>query len=124
MRYVADTNIVSEHAKPSPNQNVVRMVSIHQHEIAISTLTISEILVGLNRLPQSRRKERIDANLQWWLSFADEFVRLSAVGATPSYMDAQIAAVAATNNLTLVTRNVKDFDSFNRLRVENWFEEA
>jgi tRNA(fMet)-specific endonuclease VapC len=35
--------------------------------------------------------------------------------------DGQIAAIAATNDVTLVTRNAGDFDDFTNLRVENWF---
>ena len=53
---------------------------------------------------------------------AQERARLVALGRTPAYVDGQIAAVAATNNLTLVTRNARHFTDFNNLRVENWFD--
>jgi tRNA(fMet)-specific endonuclease VapC len=46
---------------------------------------------------------------------------LTAQGRTPSYVDGQIAAIAKTNDLTLVTRNTSDFVHFADLRVENWF---
>jgi predicted nucleic acid-binding protein len=36
--------------------------------------------------------------------------------------DGQVAAIAATSGLVLVTRNVEDFRWFTGLQVENWFE--
>jgi len=50
-----------------------------------------------------------------------EQVRLSNKGLTPAFIDSQIAAIAATNRLIMVTRNVEDFQHFSGLDVENWF---
>ncbi|MCA9930516.1 MAG: hypothetical protein KC419_18660 [Anaerolineales bacterium] len=61
-----------------------------------------------------------DASAAAW--FAKERTRLSRMGQPPSYADGQIAAIAAANNLILVTRNVSDFAEFDRLIVENWFD--
>jgi tRNA(fMet)-specific endonuclease VapC len=47
--------------------------------------------------------------------------RLQLQGKTPPFVDTQIAAVAKTNNLILVTRNVDDFENFTDLKIENWF---
>ena len=44
-------------------------------------------------------------------------------GLTPAFADGQIAAIASTNNLILVTRNTSDFINFSDLLMENWFEE-
>jgi tRNA(fMet)-specific endonuclease VapC len=49
-------------------------------------------------------------------------VSTSQAGQTPAYCDGQIAAIAAVNNLTLVTRNINDFQHFQDLKLENWFE--
>ena len=43
-------------------------------------------------------------------------------GLTPAFADGQIAAIASTNQLILVTRNTKDFINFGDLTIENWFE--
>lgn len=51
---------------------------------------------------------------------AAERARLEALGRTPPFADGQIAAVAATCGLTLVTLNAKDFEQFNGLTVEAW----
>jgi len=55
-----------------------------------------------------------------WLAI--ERARLIKIGLPPSYADGQIAAIAHTNNLILVTRNVPDFIHFDGLRIENWFK--
>jgi tRNA(fMet)-specific endonuclease VapC len=47
---------------------------------------------------------------------------LSEIGLTPAFADGQIAAVASTNQLILVTRNLKDFINFRDLTIENWFD--
>ena len=50
-----------------------------------------------------------------------ERARLLKAGVVPAYRDAQIAAVAATRRLVVVTRNIADFRAFRGLRVQNWF---
>ena len=47
--------------------------------------------------------------------------RLAAAGKTPPFADGMIAAVAFVNDLTLVTRNVRDFQFFEGVRLETWF---
>jgi len=54
-----------------------------------------------------------------WL--AKERYHLVSVGSTPCKEDSEIAAVAKTNNLKLVTRNTIDFELFEDLIIENWF---
>jgi tRNA(fMet)-specific endonuclease VapC len=53
---------------------------------------------------------------------AEQRARLRQIGKSPSYPDSQIAAIAAANNLVLVTRNIDDFADFEGLRTQNWFE--
>ena len=55
---------------------------------------------------------------------AHERVRLSAIGKCPSFADGQIAAVSATNNLSLVTNTINDFEMFQGLNLENWHEQS
>jgi tRNA(fMet)-specific endonuclease VapC len=47
-------------------------------------------------------------------------VRLEKVGRQTSAIDGQIAAVAATNGIPVVTANVVDFEIFKGLAVQNW----
>jgi tRNA(fMet)-specific endonuclease VapC len=47
---------------------------------------------------------------------------LSNIGKTLAFADGQIASIAASNGLILVTNNVADFQYFENLKIENWFE--
>jgi len=53
---------------------------------------------------------------------AAERARLEGLGLTAPFVDGQIAATAHVHGLVLVTRNARDFDSFEGLQVENWFD--
>lgn len=94
-------------------------------------------MLGVRSLPASRRRKDLEAYRRHLLDagleilpfdrdaadwMAGERSRLLKRGSTPAYRDAQIAAVAATRELTLVTRNVGDFRGFGGIRIENWFE--
>ena len=136
--YLLDTNIISEPAKPNPNSAVLKKIQKHQNEIAISSITWHELLFGYQRLPESKKKERIGGYLNEAIQrkiaileyggdsaeiHANERARLVADGLTPSFADGQIAAIAQSTNLILVTRNTQDFKNFSEITVENWFEE-
>jgi tRNA(fMet)-specific endonuclease VapC len=54
--------------------------------------------------------------------FAIHRALLKKHGKMAAYADGEIAAIAAVNNLTLVTRNTDDFYSYNNLVLDNWFE--
>ena len=51
---------------------------------------------------------------------AHERARLQQSGAPRPFVDGQIASIAATRGLVLVTRNVRDFTGFRELEVHNW----
>ena len=135
--YLVDTNIVSEILRPHPNPQVQHFWGAYQGHMGISATTWHELIFGLHRMPESRRKRAIQSFLFDMVKdvmpifpydemaavwFARERVRLTNIGQTPSYADGQIAAVSATNNLTLVTNNERDFANFSGLVIENWFD--
>lgn len=132
--YLADANILSERHRPRPNPGVVAAMQRHEHEIAMGAPVWHEMLFGARRLPPSRRRARLEQYLEGvrrnfpilpydtsaaeW--HAAERARLTALGRTPPFVDGQIASIAYTNDLTLVTANVADFAQFRGLRVEDW----
>jgi tRNA(fMet)-specific endonuclease VapC len=138
IRYLLDTNVVSEPVKSSPNASVLKRLEQLGTELAISSVTWHELLFGVGRMPDGRKRDYLTAYLntivvpampilpydktaaQW---HASERVRLEKMGTTGSFADGQVAAIAATNELVLVTRNVKDFVAFQGIEVENWFFE-
>jgi tRNA(fMet)-specific endonuclease VapC len=58
--------------------------------------------------------------LEQW--HARERARLSKIGKTLAFADGQIASIAAANDLILVTNNVADFQYFDNLKIDNWFD--
>lgn len=137
VRYLLDSNVVSEPARPSPNLGVLRKLREHRGEIGIASIVWHELLYGWERMPASRRKGDIEMYLfqvvkpampiipydpaaaEW---HATERARLEAIGRTPAFADSQIAATAKANNLILVTANLTHFELFEGLRIEDWRE--
>ncbi len=135
MRYLLDTNTVSEPLRPNPAGSVVRRLREHDGEAAIPAPVWHELRFGCARLPPSRRREAIERYIETVVlaSFpvldydkeaadwhALERVRLGADGRTPPFVDGQIAAIAYVNDLTLITSNIRDFEGFRELRVQSW----
>jgi len=134
--YLLDTNIISEPSKQIPNENVLHKLKQHNGRYAISAITWHELNYGVDRMPASKRKSRLQQYLHVlevsqltilaydkiaarWL--ATERNRLVSTGNTPAKEDSEIAAIAVTNKLILVTRNTTDFEPINELVIENWF---
>lgn len=138
VKYLLDTNILSEPVIARPNPFVLEKIKANGASLAISSVTWQEVLYGMFLLPSGKRRRQIEDYLfhrilpalpilgfeeraaQWQ---AEQRARLRQAGRSPSYPDSQIAAIAAVNDLVLVTRNVEDFVDFQELKTENWFEE-
>ena len=95
---------------------------------------IHELSYGIQRLADGRRKERFRSYLQNLLSsglpvlaydsaaalwHGEQRARLEARGLRPAFADGQIAAIAATQGLVLVTRNISDYVAFDGLQLLN-----
>ncbi|MBL7624422.1 MULTISPECIES: type II toxin-antitoxin system VapC family toxin [unclassified Frankia] len=122
-----DTNIISETRKSRPDTGVVAWIgSVEADRLHLSALTIGEIELGIAKL-RRRRDDRQAAYYADWLAaiaegFAGRIVPVSVEiarrwGQTGevdpvSTVDALLGATAQTYGWTLVTRNVKDFVSF------------
>lgn len=135
LKYLLDTNVVSEPLRPKPQHGVIRRLTRYEDEIAISSVVWHELQFGAARLPPSRRRDVIvqyldevilptipildydRAAAEW---HAKERARLVSRGETPSFADGQIAAIAHVNDLTLVTFNDADFRRFHELRIVSW----
>jgi hypothetical protein len=123
-RYLLDTNVLSETWKPRANQGVISFLeSAEPTSVFISVLTVGELRKGII----SRRLRDPDPNaatrLAAWvdgieLSFADRILGIDAAtaklwgewtGERPRpVVDTLLAATAVLNDLTLVTRNLRD----------------
>jgi tRNA(fMet)-specific endonuclease VapC len=135
-RYLLDTNILSEPVKPDPSPAVMEQLQRHRNESVTAAPVWFELIHGVQQMPVSHRRDRLAQYLQE-LAYSDlqvlgydqsaahwhalEHVRLRAAGQTRPFVDGQIAAIAAVHDLVLVSRNIKDFQIFAGLIVENWF---
>ena len=135
MTYLLDTNILSELVRPQPNEAVQTKVKAFERECAVATLVWHELLYGFHRMAEGKKKRTLEhylfenVDLLPKMTYDDkaarwqarERARLERLGQPTSFVDGQIAAIAATNGLSLVTRNVRDFEHFEGLEVQNWF---
>ena len=137
LKYLLDTNILSEPARQNPNSLVMDRFQMYDGQYATSSIAWHELLYGVAVLPNSKKKTHLKTYLkilqdngliiipydnvaaEW---FAKQRAALKAQGKTSAYVDGEIAAVATTNKLTLVTRNIDDFQYFENLTLDNWFE--
>jgi predicted nucleic acid-binding protein len=130
VNYLLDTCLLSELRKPQPDAGVVAWISdIDEARLFVSVLSLGEIQKGVARLENGRRKnafqhwlERdllvrfdgrilyldLDMALEWGLVNAANESR----GKPAPVIDALLAVTAIVRNLTLVTRNDKDFSGF------------
>lgn len=124
--YLLDTNIVSELRKVRPHGAVVAWLqAVADEDIHLSAVTLGEIQAGieLTREQDARKAAEIEA---WADQVAATYNILPMDAATfrvwaklmhrqsdTVYEDAMIAASAIVQHLTVVTRNVRDFERFN-----------
>lgn len=135
-KYLLDTNVLSEPVRKSPSARVIKKIQRHQDRLASASVVWHELAYGCQRLPVDSRQravlERYLAELEMsalpFLPYgveaarwhAQERARLEREGLKPPFVDGQIAAISVVHDLTLVTNNVRNFNHFDKLRVENW----
>lgn len=138
MNLLLDTNVLSEVQRPAPSTKVLAWLdTIDEDRAFISVASIAELRRGIALLEDGRRR----AALAVWLAhdlparfaerilpidhavaerWGDLIARSRRSGVALSVMDGFFAATALANNLTLVTRNVKDFAAFGVTLLNPW----
>jgi predicted nucleic acid-binding protein len=127
VKFLLDTMVLSEAAKPAPNAGVrVWLEAQPADDLAVSVLTFGEIQRGIARMPDSKRRRALE---KWFatelvaqfeqrllavdLEVAQAWGRFTAeadrVGRPLPTIDGLLLATAQVHSLTLVTRNVGDF---------------
>lgn len=149
MQYLLDTNVVSEPVRPDPSEAVVARLERHDGKVALPSVVWHELIYGAARMDEGRRQLYLTHYLtdvvqpsMPTLPYDEAAARwhgkvraaLEDAGRPTPFADGQIAAIAATRDLTLVTRNISDFKPFtdfseaasqgpeDSLHLENWFE--
>ena len=131
MTYMLDTNICIYAIKNKPEQVLEKLKQNLSNGVCISAITLAELQHGVEK---SMNPEKNSMALLQFLSILDilPFDDLAAVeygkicaylqkrGTPIGTMDILIAAHAKTENLIIVTNNVREFERVPDLKIENW----
>jgi predicted nucleic acid-binding protein len=132
---VVDTNIVSEMMREEPDRNVLAWTDT-VGRLHTTAVTLAEIEYGIARLPEGRRKDRLaDTAARVFTDFGDVILAFDAraarqyagivvgrerAGRPIADADAQIAAICASREATLATRNTGDFEATGISLINPW----
>lgn len=135
---VLDTNVLSELTRRSPDAGVLTWLdSLPADEVAMTAITAAELLYGVARLPQGRRKTELTEAVHAMINTdfhgrvepfdapaADQYAVVvtsrERLGRPIPVADAQIAAICRARHATLATRNVKDFEDTGVDLMDPW----
>lgn len=123
---VVDTSVVSELMKPAPSAAVADWVRARTgNELYTTSITLAEILYGIARLPDGRRKDLLHTTAsEVFAAFEDQVLGFDSsaaahyaevvlsrdhAGLPIDEFDAQIASICRAHGAALATRNLKDF---------------
>lgn len=137
MRYLVDTNVISELCKERTDPKVEKWLLAHDDALFLSVITIEEMRFGELMMPHGKRRRQLRTILDSLfndygsriLPFDAPAASQCAVfhekavhdGRTPTFEDLAIAAIAKVNGLLVATRNIRDFDYLD-VGVVNPFE--
>jgi tRNA(fMet)-specific endonuclease VapC len=131
MEYLLDTNICIYYFKGQFGLND-KIKKIGFEKFAISEITLAELYYGAEKSQFVNRNNVIIENFANKIKilpiingikiYGREKARLKTKGTIISDLDLLIGATAISNNLTLITRNTKEFERFENLKIQNWID--
>lgn len=139
---ILDTNVISETMRVRPDQKIVDWIDAQANSLIWTTsVTVFEILAGIERLPKGKRRQNLKTMFE--LSLVEDFcgrivdfdtsaataaasisARLHRMGHTVEIRDLEIAGIVLSRHATLVTRNVKDFVHTGVQLINPWEDAA
>jgi len=123
MIYLVDANVLSEPTKQSADPRVVAWLDANESNLIVDSIIIGELRIGILALPRGRKRDRLE---QWYETVIETIeclawdatisrrwaalvVELKRKGETVPLLDGMIAATALEHDLTVATRNTRDF---------------
>ncbi|MCE2457793.1 MAG: type II toxin-antitoxin system VapC family toxin [Dehalococcoidia bacterium] len=122
--FLLDTNVVSEMTKSRPNLLVISFLA-QSTDLWLASLVVHELEFGLQLAPPGQRRDRLRAGISRFLTgYSDRILQLDRAaaewaarfradavrsGRPPDLVDILIAGIAKAHDLTVATRNVRDF---------------
>ncbi len=138
MNYLLDTCVISELIKEQPEVKLIDWITeIPETSLFLSGVTLGEIHKGIEKLPESKRKD----NLHKWVNtdlrerFKNRILDLDlkaatrwgqiqgqaeVIGKPMPVIDGMIAAIGLSNDLIVVTRNTKDMEASGVSLINPW----
>ena len=131
--YLLDTNICIYIIKRKPIEVFEKFKQLEIGALKISSITIAELYFGAYNSQNIEKNieivknfllpfEVVDFNKKASIEYARIKADLRKKGQIIGELDMQIAGIALSNNLTLVTNNEKEFIRVNNLKIENWIK--
>ena len=138
MRYLLDTNVISELVAKQLNTKVIQWIdTLDPNSVYLSVITIGELRKGIEKLPNSKRKDTLrswlnddllmrfsgrilELDIRAMLAWGEFTGQLEQVGKPLPALDSLIAALALHHNCTLATRNEDDFRATGIAIVNPW----
>jgi predicted nucleic acid-binding protein len=123
MTYLVDANVLSEPTKPAPISKVIDWLSVNERNLVVDSIILGELCIGILALGPGRKRRQLE---QWFGAliqtieclpwdaaisrrWAELVVALKQKGKTMPLLDGMIAATALQHDLTIATRNTRDF---------------
>ena len=141
MKYLLDTNIISEFISKIPNEKVIDYIlSLDEYDLYLSVITIGEIKTGIEKLDDGSKKNKllywlendllnrfqnriVDIDTEVMLQWGTINQRLKQLGKPLPIMDSLIGATSEVKGFILITRNEKDFQNLN-IKIVNPFTQG
>ena len=127
MKFIADANLLGEPTKPEPAPQVLEWLRRNEEHLAVTPIILGELEYGIMLLLASKRKKQLevwfekirstahclDFDSKAASSWARLLAHLKSKGHAMPIKDSLIAASAIAHNLTVATRNTRDFKNAN-----------
>lgn len=132
-RYLLDTNICIYLIKKHPPEVLARFQQIQLKQLHIPTITLFELYYGIEKNNSQQRNLAALENfiapltvIDFTLDAAKKAAKirnaLQKKGTPIGAYDLQIAAIALSLNMTLLTNNTREFERVEGLKLENWVD--
>jgi len=124
MTYLVDANVLREPAKPALNSQVIDWLRMNERNLVVDSIIIGELCIGILSLPRGRKQQQLGKwfedvvqtidRLPWDATISRRWAQLVAdlqrKGETLPLLDSMIAATTLQHELTVATRNTRNFE--------------
>ena len=123
MTYLVDVNVLSEPTKPAPVAKVVGWLAANEGDLVVDSIILGEMRIGILTLAPGRKRAQLE---RWFadvvqtidclpwdaavsLRWAELAMESNRKGHVLPLLDGMIATTALVHDLTVATRNIRDF---------------